>query len=311
MDIRLRLLDRRELPGFRPYLLPDAVSRLEADSGQLLALGAVIGRSALGAAAAWLEDGAAELTDLFVDSQARGRGVGGILLDGLLERLQNQGVTLVTADYVLRGGELDAMDALLKSRGFAAPAVRSQTFSTRSGLFKGDRFLGAALTPRYRTPKEVVPFSALPPAALAELDGDSSIPDILSWASVKSRAQPELSTAFLREGRVLAYLLAGDSADGGCVLLAAYRREGCPPAAFLPLLREVVHRSYYRFGGDFPCYVSTITPRVTELALRLLGDRYIQYEEHTTFFVLPQAGRDDPQEDLWYGNSNIFVPPPA
>jgi len=296
MTIQLRLLDRRELPGFRPYLLPDTISRLEADSGQLFALGAVMGRSALGAAAVWLEDGVSELTDLFVDSQARGRGVAGVLLDGLLEHLEEQGVVLVTADYVLRGEELDAMDALLKSRGFAVPAVRSLTFSTRSGLFKGDRFLGAALTPRYRTPEGIVPFSALPPAVLAELEADGSIPDILSWTRVKSRAQPELSVAFLREGRVLSYILGGDSADGGCVLLAACRREGCPPTAFLPLLRELVNRSYYRFGGDFPFYASAITPRVTELALRLLGDRCTQYEEHTTFYVFPQAGQDDQQE---------------
>jgi len=298
MPVRLRLLDRRELPGFRPYLLPDTVSRLEADSKELLALGAVEGRSALGAAAVWLEDGAAELTDLFVDSQARGRGVAGVLLDGLLERLAERGIPFVSADYVLRGEELESMDALLESRGFAAPAVRSQTFSARSGQFKGDSLLGTALTPRYRTPEGIVPFSALPPAALAELEADSSIPDFLSWANVKNRAQTELSAAFLREGRVLAYLLGGDSADGGCVLLAAFRREGCPPAAFLSLLRELLNRSYYRFGGDFPCYVSTITPRMTELALRLLGGRCIQYEEHTTFFVFPQAGQDDSEEEL-------------
>jgi len=297
MDIQLRLLDRRELPGFRPYLLPDTVSRLEADSGQLLALGAVLDRSALGAAAVWLEDGMAELTDLFIDSQARRQGVAGVLLDNLLECLEELGTAYVTADYVLRGEELAAMDALLKSRGFAVPAVRSLTFSTRSGLLKGDRLLGAALTPRYRTPEGIASFSALPPAALAELEADRSIPELLSWTNVKRRARPELSAAFLREGKVLAYLLGGDSADGGCVLLSAYRREGCPLTAFLSLLREVLNRSYYRFGGDFPCYVSAITPRAAELALRLLGDRCTQYEEHTTFYVFPQEGQDDQQED--------------
>jgi len=297
MTIQLRPLDRRELPGFRPYLLPGTAARLEAGGEGLLALGAVLGRSALGATAARLDGGAAELTDLFVDAQARRCGVGGVLLDGLLGCLEERGADFAAASYVLRGEELEAMDALLTSRGFAPPSVRSQVFSTRGAQFKEDRLLGAAFTPRYRTPEGVVPFSALPPAALAELEEDDSIPDMLSWGVVKSRAQPELSVAFFREGRVLSYLLGGDSADGGCVLLAAYRREGSPPTAFLPLLREQINRCYYRFGGDFPFYFSTLTPRTRELALRLMGERCIQYEEHTTFFVFPQAEQDDQLEE--------------
>jgi len=294
--IHLRPLDRRELPGFRPYLLSDTVSRLETDGGPLLALGAVSGRSALGAAAARLDGAMAELTDLFVDAQARRMGVGGVLLDGLLDRLEEEGAAFVSAGYILRGEELDAMDALLTSRGFAPPAVRSQVFTTRIGQYKGDRLLGSAFTSRYRTPKGIVPFSELSPAVLAELEEDRSIPFELSWAAVKDRAQPELSVAFLRDGRVSAYLLGRDSADGGCVLLAAYRRENGSPAAFLPLLREQLNRGYYRFGGDFPFHFSATTPRVEELALRLMGDRFVRREEHTTFCVLSQEEADVPPD---------------
>lgn len=287
MTIQLRPLDRRELPGFRPYLLPDTLSRLDAGRQNIFALGAVSGRSALGAAAVRLEDGSAELTDLFVDTQARRMGVGGVLLDSLLDRLAELGVSHVTADYALRDQELAAMDALLESRGFTPPSIRSHVFTAQAADFKEDRRLGTAFSARYRTPDGVIPISTLPPAALAELETDDTIPDYLSWSTLKKYAQPELSVAFLQDGKVLAYLIGGDSADGGGILMAAFRREGGPLTAFLPLLREQVNRCYYRFGGDFPYYFSALTPQVEKLALHLMGDRFVRCEEHTSHFTFP------------------------
>ena len=79
----------------------------------------------------------------------------------------------------------------------------------------------------------------------------------------------------------MAYLLAGESAGEGCVLLSAVRREGAPPSAFQTLLLDLINRSWYRFGGDFSFYFSALTPNVERLALLLLGDRYEDYGEYT------------------------------
>ena len=46
----MRLLDRRELPGFASYLLPRTRAALERGDMAVTAVGAVCGRSAYGAA---------------------------------------------------------------------------------------------------------------------------------------------------------------------------------------------------------------------------------------------------------------------
>ena len=106
----IRALDREELPGFQPYLLPDTARSLERREKDVLALGLVLGHNACAAAAARLSGESAELTDLFVDEIVRHRGMGGLLLERLMERLAAEGVSRLSASYVLRGEELAAMD---------------------------------------------------------------------------------------------------------------------------------------------------------------------------------------------------------
>ena len=75
------------------------------------------------------------------------------------------------------------------------------------------------------------------------------------------------------------------------MLLSAVRRAEAPPTAFQSLLLELLNRSWYRFGGDFPFYFSALTPKVERLALLLMGDRYEDYEEHTCARkLISQAG---------------------
>ena len=106
MEWSIRTLDRGELPGFRPYLLPETARGLERRADGLLALGAVTVRSACGAAAVRRSGTSAELTDLFVDASVRRRGAGRALLEELIRRLEAEGATRLSADYVLRGEEL-------------------------------------------------------------------------------------------------------------------------------------------------------------------------------------------------------------
>lgn len=299
MEVAIRVLDRREVPGFRPYLLPDTAAQLERGAEDVLALGAVTGRSACGAIAVRLTERGAELTDLFVDAAVRRRGVGRFLLRNLIWGLERLGVDLLWADYVLRGEELTAMDALLTGEGFDEPRVRSRVYLAPTELFQDVPRVGPAFSPKYRTPANVLPFSQLTGEALAELAADDGIPDMLTWESLKRRAVSDLSVALVEDGRVLAYHLGGESADGGYVLLAAVRREGAPISAFFTLLLEQLNRCYYRAGGYFPFYFSTLSPRVERLALRLMGDRYIRYEEHVRVRTLePQAELLEQEESL-------------
>lgn len=287
MLIHIRELDRRELPGFCPYLLPETAARLEREEPGLMAVGAVTGRSSCAAAAAAAAGDSAVLTDLFVDETVRRRGVGGLVLDALLERLDAMGVGQVEAGYVLRGTSLAAMDALLTGRGFSPPQVRSRVFRMEMADFRGDRLLGAALTPRYRTPKNICGLGALPPGALDELEGE--VPYALRWSTLADRADPDLSAALVREGRVLAYQLAGEC-SGGFALLAAFSGREAPATSFLPLLREVINRCWYRWGGRAAFYCSALTPRVEALVLRLAGERAVVYEERTCRRPGPSGG---------------------
>lgn len=298
MEIAIRALDRREVTGFRPYLLPDTAARLEREEEDTLALGAVTGRSACGAVAVRLTESGAELTDLFVDASVRRRGVGGFLLRNLMWGLEQLGVDLLWADYVLRGEELTAMDALLTAEGFDAPRIRSRVYLAPTELFHDVPRVGPAFSPRYRTPESVRSFDQLTGETLAELAADDDIPDMLTWENLKRRAVPDLSVALVENGRVLAYHLGGESADGGYVLLAAVRRKDAPASAFFTLLLEQLNRCYYRAGGDFPFYFSALNPRVERLALRLMGDRFIRYEEHVRSRTLaPQTEPFEQEEE--------------
>ncbi len=281
MELSFRVLDHREISGFRPYLLPDTVEALERRDKELLALGAVTGCSACGAAAVRLSGTSAELTDLFVDGTVRRQGVGRAILEQLLQRLAAEGVVQVSVDYVLHGEALTAMDRLLTRCGFSTPQRRSRVFQTRSDQFHDDPRLGAAFSPKYQTPSGVCTLSGAPAAALEELTEAEDIPDYLSWEALRDRTLPELSVVMIQDGRAVAYLLAGESAGEGCVLLSAVRREGAPPSAFQTLLLDLINRSWYRFGGDFSFYFSALTPNVERLALLLLGDRYEDYGEYT------------------------------
>ena len=296
MEMQARTLDRRELPGFRPYLLPATAAAVQQGGKSILALGAVSGRYALGAIAARLsEDGEAALTDLFVDEAARRQGVGLFLLNALCQTLREREIPLLTADYALLDRDLTAMDALMEKAGATPPRFRAVSYRADSRDFHDHPLLGICLTPRYKTPAEIVPFFQLSPEALAELEQAEDIPYVLSWKLLKDRAVPDLSVAVVREGKVRAYLLAEESTDGGFVLLAAARREGSRGSDFLTMMRELGSRCWYWRGGDFPFYFSAVNEHTAQLGLSLMGDEYQVYEEHIcTFLLEPQKEKSAP-----------------
>ncbi len=246
MEVNIRVLDRRELPGFRPYLLPETAAALERQDPAVAALGAVTGRSSCGAVAVRQRpDGMMDVTDLFVDAAVRRQGVGGQLLDALLQWVDTPGLGGLAADFVLREDELTAMEGLLASRGFYPAGTRSQVFAVPSSQFHVDQRLGHCFTPGYRTPPGVVPLAEAPEAALTELEETEDLPDYLRWSRLREKILPDLSVVLLREGRAEAYLLAGENELDGYILRAAASRRGAPPTAFLSLLKELLNRCYY------------------------------------------------------------------
>ena len=295
MELNIRVIDRKQLPGFHPYLLPGTVAALERSDKNVIAIGAVIGHSACGAVAVRLDgDDSVRLTDLFVDEAIRRRGVGTFLLAQILELLCGiKGLQEVTADYALQAEDLVAMDAVLTKHGFSSPVTVARSFRTVSEDYRGHPILGWSFTPRYRTPEGVVPFDRLPWETLEELEQAEDISMTLSWSELKSRAVPELSVALIRDGKVLAYQLAEESADGGFVLLSAVNREGAPSAAFIMLLQDLLNRCWYREGGDFPFYFSAINDPVEKLARRLMDGRCTEYEEHECYLLLDELAEEE------------------
>lgn len=286
MGIQLRTLDSREAAGFCPYLLPETNARLQQGSERVLALGAVSGRYACGAAAALIDEDTAVLTDLFVDETIRRQGVGARLLDELLFQLRERGVTEVSAFYALNAEDTAAMDALLISRGFPQPEAIARNFKVDSRDFHNARLLGRAFRPDYRAPESVFSFAQLPSSALSILLDDDGIPSPLSWKENQHRAAPDLSMALVQEGEVVAYQLCGESADGGYILLAANTRDDAPASSFLTLLTALANRCYYHRGGDFPFYFSATTEHAERLALRLMDGQYTEYVEYGTHIPL-------------------------
>lgn len=298
MELSIRLIDRTQLAGFRPYLMPLTAAAIERGDESVTAVGAVSGRNSVGAAAVQtLAAGGARLTDLFVDAAVRRQGVGSFLLDAVIETLRSKGCAGVTAGYALDPEEQAAMDALLAKYGFTAPVAAVRCFKVMSEDYREHSIIKRAFSPRYRTPEDVAPFSELPRAALDELEAAADIPDSLTWSHLKARALPDLSVALVREEKILAYLLAEEGVDGGFILLAAVSREEAPPTAFITLLLELVNRCFYWAGAEFPLYFATINDHAERLARSLMNGRCEEYEEHNCRYSLDELDEADEEEE--------------
>ncbi len=280
--ISIRPVDPARPGPFGQYLLPGVLAGAPPDA--VTVLGAVWDNLACGAAAVRWDR--AEIASLFVDPQVRGLGVGGRMVDLLLEEAARRGVEALDADYTLGGEELAAMDALCRRRG-GNPLPLSRVYQADTGRFHHSPAVGCALSPGYRPHPSAVPFSRLPSEALDALEADGRIPPLLRPSASGDRMDPALSVAWLRDGRAGAYLLCGEAGPGGYALLAAWRGPDALAAAFLILLRAQLNRCYYRQGGDFLYSFSTLGGAAEALAKRIVGGRCNRYEEHTAALPAP------------------------
>lgn len=275
-------LDRDYLNAFGAYLLPEARDALRTGQTQWLVTGAVAGSCSCGAAAARQDGDKAEVRSLFVDETIRGQGVGTALLEDLCRRLRQRGAMTVRLSYVVEEQQREAMERLLRHCGFSAPQRGAPVFRVHSADVHQLRHVGRAFSTAYHTPPDVVGWEQLTDTMRQTLAQDKVIPSYLSWTALQGKMDPLLSVASVNQDKVEAYLLAGQSDDGGYVLLSAMALPGAGAMALFRLLPELLHRCYFHGGGDFLLHFSTMTPRMTRLAQRLMGQRYETFYEYSS-----------------------------
>lgn len=263
---------------FEQYLLPQTVQAVRRSGAVYTVLGALSGTLACGAAAVRWADGEAALESLFIDPQIRGRGLGGALADLAILTARERGAGSLRCDYVLAGADLAAMNAIFSRRG-GAPQLLGPAYCADMSGYREARLVGAALRGDYRPSPHVVPFSALTPEQLARLEARGDIPGYLRWQSCAPRCDRELSLAWVQEGQVSAYILGGETADGGYLLAAAWRGAEAPAASFPALLRCQLNRCWYQAGGGFLYYFSAVTAPAQALARLLLQGHCREYAQ--------------------------------
>ncbi|MDR3766875.1 MAG: GNAT family N-acetyltransferase [Butyricicoccus sp.] len=279
-DFSLLPLDAGSLPAFSQYLLPRASQAMRDNPAEAVAFGLTTGRYAAGAACAEVRGAEATVTSLFVDPAARGHGGAGLLLDALIAPCRERGAQTLYAEYSLSGSDLAAMDALFRAKGAVVQSQEDESFRMDSALFHDAPLIRAALQPSFRPAAAVQKFSSLSPEQLENLSANPDVPDFLNWSAYTGRADPDWSLAWVENGRVLAFTLACASADGGCTQLSTVRTPAASPSSVLALIRALVNLAYYRLGGDFPFYTSTMAPESRALVERLAKGRYTLFACH-------------------------------
>ena len=289
-----RLLNKQELAAFSQYLLPQAAREGLGGTPPQIVVGALWGRFACGAAAVRCSEDTAELTSLFVDPKVRGQGIGGMLLDQAAAQAAAQGCETLTARYLLAGEELAAMDRLVRRRGKVFPEESPPVYGMDSRRFREHPLLGAAFRARFRPVPAVVPFFRLDEEQLEALEAREDIPSFLRPSVCRTRMEPALSVAWVADGAIAGYLLAGETGRRTFSLTAAWQER--PSTAFLHLLRAQLNLCFYRCGGDFRFFASPVNPRTERLLLRLTGGAYTRYEAHAAALSLDGLRGTSPAE---------------
>ena len=285
--ITYRILTDTDLPSFLPYLLSGPAGALRRRDAGWLAVGAAWDRLACAAAAVRLQGEEAELASFFVDPQARGRGVGSGLMDRTMELVRERGVKRLRFRYLLTGDELAAMDRLVLRRGERAENDAPFVYCMELEPYREHPLIGPSFRPEFRPHPSVAPFSRLTEEQLAALEARETIPDFLRPSFLREKMDPELSVAWVEDGRVTAYLLGCSTRFRDATLLAAWQ-EGSA-AAFLPLLRAQLNLFYYRFGGEFRLFISPVTDHAEQLLQRLTEGTYSRYEERKAILFPDRA----------------------
>lgn len=277
-------------PGpFTQYLLPHIAAQARREPERFAALGAVWREYAVGAAAVRLEDPEqpepAVLESLFVDPQARGQGAGAGLLRRAAEAARRRGAKALSVSYALSGAELEAFDRMVRAMG-AEPAFHAPVYTIDSAAFHDSPALGAAFSPDYVPPPQIVPFSRLSAEQRQALDAREDVPEFVAPAGRGRLLDEALSLAWVENGAVAGFVLGCESAPGSFTQLGVWRAQDAPQGCFRALQLAHVNLCYYYGGGDFLYHLSAVTERSEELVQRVTGGKYRRLEEHLAYIGL-------------------------
>ena len=275
---------------FAGYVLPyvrKSLARLDADV-DCTVIGAIWNGLACGAAVVVWDGLDGELRSFFIDPKARGCGVGGHLLDLLLEEGARLGKDDLYVNYILKDSELAAMDALVLRRGgefdSGAPVC-----GMASDDFLDSPLLGPALRPGWKRPEPVVLFSELPQQQLTALETAKGLPVFLRPSALGERLDPALSAAWLSDGKPVAFVLGFQSGDRMFCQSSIWRGPEAPEGSFRALICTQVNQCWYRSGGSFVFFISPINPRSAAMAEWFTGGNYEPYSQREAVIPIPDA----------------------
>ena len=276
-DITLCLFDPAKPGPYEQYILPHIAAEMRQDPERFAALGAAWNDRAVGAAVITEDEddpGAAALVSLFVDPQARRRGVGSALLDISLKASAGVGAERLTLFYTLEGEDLEAMDGTVRALG-GQPEFRYPAYSMDSVDFRESRLLGRAFRPDYSMPKNVVRFSDLTPEQLKMLHADPEAP----WYS--PGMQPELSLAYLKGGQVVGFWLGCTSGPGNYVVKGIWCSPAAPFNTLHALLAAHMNLCWSHCGGEFRYHCATAVKYAEKIVQTYTEGKYQRLEGHS------------------------------
>lgn len=268
-----------QLTPFSGYLLPHVERTAASGDGAVTVCGVITGGYACGAAALELspEDGG-KLLSFFVDPQVRGLGVGSSLLRFAAEQARSAGIRTLSLSYVLGGDELKAFDRMVRSMG-TEPRFYAPVYSIFIAQLHDSRLVGRAFKPNYRIPENVIQFSALTRQQTEELYANPEVPRYVHPRE-RDQMQPELSLAYLQEGRVTGFWLGNMSSPGNYAVQGVWRSSAAPLTTFHTLVAAHLNLCYYHGGGDYLYHCSPVGDFADELIQRYSEGKYRLLEEH-------------------------------
>ena len=274
---------------FAGYVLPYVRKLLARTDGpdERTVIGAMWNGLACGAAVAEWGGDSGELLSFFVDPKARGCGVAGHLLDLVLAEGARLGKRMLYADYILKGEELAAMDALVTARG-GDYETGAPVCGLKSEDFLDSPLLGPALRPDWQRPKAVALFSELTEQQLAQFEFEDSFPEHLRPEALGDRLDPGLSAAWLTDGKPVAFALGFQCGERMFCQSSIWRGPEAPEGSFRALICTQVNQCWYRSGGSCVFFISPINPRSAAMAEWFTGGNYEPYIQRAAYLPITE-----------------------
>ena len=250
-------------PGvFRSLLLPSTADALAAGE-PVTVLTLTQERTAIGAAAGYLENGRFQLSSLYVAPDYRRRGGGRMLLKGLFRALEGY-ASGVELRFTVTEEEHRTLLPFLEAMGFAREpdAGESLCLTTLGSVGETPFFANAGTTAG--TPFSQLRDGTLSLAEKAAVMAGAPIPEGGLLADTVDR---EISVARIKDGGVEAYVVFDTAWPDGLTLSAVWCRD---PKALPMLLRSAVARAREKYPPETKVAVQAVNSASAALLRELL-----------------------------------------